>query len=66
MGKRIRRNDMRNYIIFTQKELDRMKDGEIVDLITQDGDTIYFMSDDTYEFMITPGVIEETNNSKEE
>ena len=57
---------MRNYIIFTQKELDQMKDGEIIDFVTKDGDKICFMSDDTYKFITTPGVIEETNNSKEE
>ena len=57
---------MKQYIIFTQKELDQMKNGEIVDLVTKDGDKICFMSDDTYKFITTPGVIEETNNSKEE
>lgn len=56
---------MKHYVIFTQKELDQMKDGEIVDLVTKDGDKIYFMSDDAYKFITTPGVIEETNNKEE-
>ena len=56
---------MKRYVVFTQEELDRIKNGEIIDLITQNGDTIYFMSDDTYEFITTPGVIEETNNKEE-
>lgn len=56
---------MKQYIIFTQEELDQMKNGEIVDLVTQDGDKICFMSNDTYEFITTPEVIEETNNKEE-
>lgn len=56
---------MKQYIIFTQKELDQMKNGGIVDLVTKDRDKICFMSDDTYKFITTPGVIEETNNKEE-
>ena len=57
---------MKHYVIFTQKELDQMKDGEIIDLVTKDGDKIYFMSDDAYKFITTPGVIEESDINKEE
>ena len=57
---------MENYIIFTQEELDRMKNGTIVNLTLCDGSQTHFMSEETYNDITTPGVIEETNNSKEE
>ena len=57
---------MKHYVIFTQKELDQMKNGEIVSFPLYTDSQTFFMSDDTYKFMTTPGVIEETNNSKEE
>lgn len=56
---------MRNYIIFTQEELDRMKNGAIVNLTLCDGSQTHFMSEETYNYITTSGVIEETNNKEE-
>ena len=57
---------MKHYVIFTQKELDQMKNGEIVSFPLYTDSQTFFMSDDTYNFITTPGVIEETNNKEEE
>ena len=57
---------MRNYIIFTQEELNRMKNGEIVNLDLCDGSQTHFMSEETYSDITTPGVIEESDINKEE